>query len=80
MNNVVNKLLTKSIEARDHLSAALAQSIESDDQIIMQHVRDAYVLLGGQLSWLSAQVGQVANVGNTARIRDAWMQYERDTR
>ena len=51
--NVTNSLLSKAVEARDHLSAALAQSIESDDQIIMQHVRDAYVLLGGRLEWLS---------------------------
>ena len=32
-------------EARAHLGAALAQALPSDDQIIMQHVRDAYALL-----------------------------------
>ena len=42
-------------EAMSHLGAALAQSIESDDQVIMQHVRDAYVLLGGRLEWISSQ-------------------------
>ena len=32
-------------EARAHLGAALAQALPSDDQIIMQHVRDAHDLL-----------------------------------
>jgi hypothetical protein len=32
-------------EARNHLYAAMVQSIPSDDQIIMDHVRDAYDLL-----------------------------------
>ncbi|GAC1572583.1 MAG: hypothetical protein NVS3B5_01480 [Sphingomicrobium sp.] len=36
-------------EARGHLGAALIQSIESDDQIIMEHVRLAHSLLGGRL-------------------------------
>lgn len=36
------------LEVMGHLGAALAQSIDKDDQIIMQHVRDAYVLLGGK--------------------------------
>lgn len=31
--------------ARNHLSAAVHQSIDSDDQIIMNHVRAAYELL-----------------------------------
>ena len=48
--------LTAVIEAaRDHLGSALAQSVSSDDQIIMQHVRDAFLLLGGRLEWFSAQ-------------------------
>lgn len=32
-------------KARNHLYAAMVQSIPSDDQIIMDHVRDAYDLL-----------------------------------
>jgi hypothetical protein len=43
-------------EIRGHLGAALAQSLDSDDQVIMQHVRDAFVLAGGRLEWLSSQV------------------------
>ena len=35
-------------EARAHLGAALAQTIENDDPIIMGHVRSAYILLGGR--------------------------------
>lgn len=46
----------KMDEIRCHLGAALAQSLESDDQVIMQHVRDAFVLAGGRLEWLSSQV------------------------
>ena len=46
-------------EAMSHLGAALAQSIDSDDPVIMQHVRDAYVLLGGKLEWLSSQTKHV---------------------
>lgn len=34
-------------EARSHLGAALVQTIDSDDQIIMEHVRSAYRALGG---------------------------------
>jgi len=52
-----------AIHARNHLSAALAQSIESDDQIIMQHVRDAYALLGGRLEHLSAQQQHLHEIG-----------------
>ena len=33
-------------EAKGHLGAAIGQSIDSDDQIIMDHVRAAHVLLG----------------------------------
>lgn len=70
-----------AIHARNHLSAALAQSIESDDQIIMQHVRDAYALLGGRLEHLSAQQQHLHEIGeDEARLRDEWLQYERDTR
>jgi hypothetical protein len=32
-------------EAIKHLAAAIAQSCPADDQIIMQHVRDAYAAL-----------------------------------
>ena len=35
-------------EAVAHLGAALAQVIESDDKIIIGHVREAYRLLGGR--------------------------------
>ena len=35
--------------ARADLGAAIVQSLPSDDQIIMDHVREAYVLLGGDL-------------------------------
>lgn len=35
-------------EAKGHLGAALGQTIPSDDQIIMDHVRAAYSLLGGR--------------------------------
>lgn len=34
-------------EARAHLYAALVQSIDADDEIIMGHVKDAFRLLGG---------------------------------
>ena len=47
-------------EIRGHLGAALAQSLASDDQVIMQHVRDAFVLAGGKLEWLSSQRGKVS--------------------
>jgi hypothetical protein len=36
-------------KARAHLAAALAQTIDKDDPIIMGHVRSAYLLLGGRL-------------------------------
>jgi hypothetical protein len=42
-------------EIRGHLGAALAQTISSDDPIIIGHVRDAYLLAGGRLEWLSSQ-------------------------
>ena len=35
-------------EARAHLGAALMQTIDKDSPIIMGHVRDAYLLLGGR--------------------------------
>ena len=41
----VNKLE----QARDHLIGALAQSLPSDDQIIMGHVQEALDLLRGEL-------------------------------
>lgn len=37
--------MTRLEDAIAHLSAALVQSIPSDDQIIMGHVRDALALL-----------------------------------
>lgn len=37
--------MTRLDDAIAHLSAALVQSIPSDDQIIMGHVRDALALL-----------------------------------
>jgi len=51
----MNDQSIRMYEAMSHLGAALAQSIDSDDPVIMQHVRDAYVLLGGKLEWLSSQ-------------------------
>ena len=42
-------------EAMSHLGAALTHSLDTDDQVIMQHVRDAYVLLGGKLEWHASQ-------------------------
>jgi len=33
-------------EAKSHLGAAIMQSVDSDDRIIMDHVRAAHVLLG----------------------------------
>ena len=57
-------------EAISHLAAALAQSIESDDQVIMQHVRDAYVLLGGRLEWISSQSGKNATESVMTFLRD----------
>jgi hypothetical protein len=42
---------------RGHLGAALAQSLVTDDQVIMQHVRESYVLAGGRLEWVSSQSG-----------------------
>lgn len=44
-------------EALAHLGAALVQSIPSDDQIIMGHVRDAYRLLGGSSARLAEITG-----------------------
>ena len=57
-------------EAISHLGAALAQSIDSDDQVIMQHVRDAYVLLGGRLEWLSSQSEQTVSESALTFRRD----------
>ena len=37
------------IEVLSHLRCALVQTIPSDDQIIMDHVRDSFRLLGGKL-------------------------------
>jgi hypothetical protein len=42
-------------EVRAHLGAALTQSLDADDQVIMGHVRDAYVLAGGRLEWHASQ-------------------------
>ena len=42
-------------EVRSHLGTALAQQAPSDDAIIMDHVRDAYRLLGGNPKNFSAQ-------------------------
>ena len=36
---------SKILEAYSHLGAALSQSIDTDDQIIMGHVRDAHFIL-----------------------------------
>jgi hypothetical protein len=57
-------------EAMSHLGAALAQSIENDDQVIMQHVRDAYVLLGGRLEWISSQSEKTATESALTILRD----------
>lgn len=35
-------------DALQHLTAALSQTIPSDDQTIMNHVRRAYWLMGGR--------------------------------
>jgi len=45
---VFEKLTRERDEARGHLGAALAQTIDKDDKIIMDHVREAYRLLGGE--------------------------------
>jgi len=42
MSNEINK-------ARVHLHTALVQVCDSDDQIIVGHMRAAYALLGGDL-------------------------------
>lgn len=42
-------LETSILEASGHLGAARIQSIESDDKIIMGHVRDAESILGSAL-------------------------------
>lgn len=57
-------------EAMSHLAAALAQSLDSDDQVIMQHIRDAYVLLGGRLEWLSSQSEKTASESTLTCLRD----------
>jgi hypothetical protein len=36
-------------EARAHLGAAIAMSISSDDQLIVDHLKEAYLHLGGKL-------------------------------
>jgi hypothetical protein len=42
-------VLTKALaEIRAHLGAALVQTIDSDDQIIVDHVRKAHELAGGK--------------------------------
>ena len=38
-------MLDRLLEVYGHLGAALAQSIDSDDQIIMGHVRDAHFVI-----------------------------------
>ena len=40
----------KVAEAFAHLGAALAQSIVTDDQVIVGHIRSAYQALGGDPS------------------------------
>jgi hypothetical protein len=40
------KMQAEMLEARSHLGAAISQSIDKDDQIIMDHVRDAARILG----------------------------------
>ena len=45
----VERLRAALTEIRGHLGAALVQSIATDDKIIMDHVRSAYVLAGGKL-------------------------------
>jgi hypothetical protein len=43
-------------EIRAHLGAALAQTLPSDDQIIMEHVRESYELAGGEYAAVTATV------------------------
>ena len=45
----VRRLKAVALEARSRLSVALTQSIDSDDKIIMGHVRDAVEILGGEI-------------------------------
>jgi hypothetical protein len=47
-------------EAYAHLRTAQMQTIESDDQIIANHVRDAETLLRAALRVLSAQTNDTA--------------------
>jgi len=42
------RLRANTEEAAAHLYAALAQSAPSDDEIIIGHIRDALILLGGK--------------------------------
>lgn len=44
-------------EARGHLGACLIQQIDADDEIILTHVRDAFVALGGKVQphWFCAR-------------------------
>ena len=43
-------------EARTHLYIALVQSLPSDDQIIIGHIRDALRLLGGPMPYCERTV------------------------
>lgn len=43
------KKATDVTEARSHLGAALSQIIDTDNRIIVDHIRAAYLLLGGVL-------------------------------
>jgi hypothetical protein len=44
----IRKMAEAMEDACSHLGVALSQSIPKDDQIIMGHVRDAFILLGGK--------------------------------
>ncbi len=52
-------------KARGHLGSAISQSIDSDDRIIMDHVKAAYELLGAideyHMAELEAEVRRLKN-------------------
>jgi len=57
-------------EALSHLGAALAQSISTDDQTIIGHIRCAYIALGGDPS---KYVGHPWMATNKLQVREGFV-------
>ncbi len=46
-------------QARGHLGSAIGQSIDSDDQIIMNHMRAAHEILGVVIKLRGPQIAKI---------------------